>query len=77
MCFFSKKCPQIPNIPTKFKVKDYVDFWYKDDVYFGTVSSIVLENGNKILYDIDVAGQCPTTFTAIPEEKVIRIHKEN
>lgn len=77
MCFFRKNRPQIPNIPTKFKVGDFVDFWHRDDVYFGLVSNISFDSDSNIFYDIDIAGQCPTTFSKIAEEKVIRIHKEN
>ena len=77
MCFFRKNRPQIPNIPTKFKVGDFVDFWHRDDVYFGSISNITFDSGNNIFYDIDIAGQCPTTFTNVEEAKVIRIHKEN
>lgn len=77
MCFFRKNHREIPNISSKFHVGDFVDFWHRDDVYFGIVSGVEKLSGNSILYDIDIAGQCPTTFTKIPEEKVIRIHKEN
>lgn len=77
MCFFRKKSPQISNISTKFHNGEFVDFWHRDDVYFGIVSNITFDSEKNIFYDIDIAGQCPTTFTKIPEEKVIRIHKEN
>ena len=77
MCFFRKKPREIPVISSKFHVGDFVDFWHRDDVYFGLVSNVEKSNGNSVTYDIDIAGQCPTTFTKIPEEKVIRIHKEN
>lgn len=77
MCFFRKKPQQKPVISSKFHLDDFVDFWHRDDVYFGKVSDIKLDKNGSVIYDIDIAGQCPTTFTEIPEEKVIRIHKEN
>lgn len=77
MCFFRKNQREISTISSKFHIGDFVDFWHRDDVYFGLVSNVEKSNGNSITYDIDIAGQCPTTFTKIPEEKVIRIHKEN
>ena len=77
MCFFRKNHYEIPNISSKFHKGDFVDFWHRDDVYFGVVSNITFDSENNIFYDIDIAGQCPTTFNKIPEEKVIRIHKEN
>ncbi len=77
MCFFHKNHREIPNISSKFHVGDFVDFWHRDDVYFGIVSNVEKVSENSVTYDIDIAGQCPTTFTKITEEKVIRIHKEN
>ena len=76
MCFFRKNHREILNISSKFHVGDFVDFWHRDDIYFGVVSNIEKTNTNGVTYDIDIAGQCPTTFTKIPEEKVVRIHKE-
>lgn len=73
---FKKKVQPI-KIKSKFHEKDYVDFFYKDDIYFGHISNIYLDDNSKVIYDIDIAGQCPTTFTKIEEEKVVRLHKEN
>lgn len=75
MCLFKKREEIVPKFDHKFSKGDFVDFWHRDDVYFGTVSSVKLV-GNKAVYEIDIAGQCPTTFEGIEEEKVIRIHKE-
>ena len=74
MCFRKKKI--IVQIESKFKVNDYVDFFYKDDLYFGHVANIYLDDNKNVIYDIDIAGQCPTTFTNIKEEKLVRIHKD-
>ena len=73
--FFKKKKKVVEQINSKFKVNDFVDFHYKDDVYFGNISNIHLAPTNEVLYDIDIAGQCPATLENIEEEKVIRIHK--
>ena len=74
MCF-KKKNKVIIQINSKFKLGDFVDFYYKDDVYFGKISNINLDSKNQVIYDIDIAGQCPATLSEINEEKVIRIHK--
>ena len=74
MCF-KRKTKETPQINSKFKLGDYVDFYYKDDVYFGHISNIYLDSNNVVNYDIDIAGQCPATLTEILESKVIRIHK--
>lgn len=72
--FLKKRKPKI-QINSKFHINDYVDFFYKDDIYFGHISNIYLDDNSKVIYDIDIAGQCPTTFTHIEEEKVVRIHR--
>ena len=75
MCIFKKKSKIAIQINSKYKLGDYVDFYHKDDVYFGHISKIYLDSKNQVIYDIDIAGQCPATLTEIKEEKVIRIHK--
>ena len=75
MCLFRKKNKVVIEINSKYMLGDYVDFYYKDDVYFGHISNICLDSKNQVIYDIDIAGQCPATLTEISEEKVIRIHK--
>ena len=63
------------EIISKFRLDDFVDFYYRDDIYFGKISKVYLAPTGEVLYDIDIAGQCPATLTEIKEEKVIRIHK--
>ena len=75
--FFKKKKKEVSPINSKFKLDDFVDFYYRDDIYFGKVSNIYLAPNNEVLYDIDIAGQCPATLTGIEEKKVIRIHYWN
>lgn len=73
--FFKRKSKNNVQINSKFKLGDYVDFYYKDDIYFGHISNIYLDSEKHVNYDIDIAGQCPATLTKIKEEKVIRIHE--
>ena len=73
--FFKKKKKVVEQINSKFKLDDFVDFYYRDDIYFGKISNIYLASRGEVLYDIDIAGQCPATLSEISEEKVIRIHK--
>ena len=73
--FFRKKKERIKvEINSKFKLNDYVDFFHKDDIYFGHISNIYLDDNNNVIYDIDIAGQCPATLIGIKEEKVVRFH---
>ena len=74
MCF-KRKTKEILQINSKFKLGDYVDFYYKDDIYFGHISNIYLDSRNQVIYDIDIAGQCPSTLIEILESKVIKIHQ--
>ena len=73
--FFRKKKEKIKvEINSKFKLNDYVDFFHKDDIYFGHISNIYLDDNDNVIYDIDIAGQCPATLVGISEEKVVRLH---
>ena len=63
------------QIESKFKLNDFVDFFHRDDIYFGKISNVYLAPGAEVLYDIDIAGQCPATLKGIEEKKVVRIHK--
>lgn len=73
MCF-KRKVVETPKIYSKYKLHDYVDFFHKDDLYFGHISKIYLDDNKLVIYDIDIAGQCPATLVGISEEKVVRIH---
>ena len=72
---FKKRNKVVTYQDPKYKIDDYVDFFYKNDLYFGHISNIYLDENKQVLYDIDIAGQCPATLSEILESKVIRIHK--
>lgn len=74
MCF-KKKNKIVEVVNSRFKLGDYVDFFRRDDLYFGHVSNIYLDDNKQVLYDIDIAGQCPATIVGVEEEKVVRIHE--
>ena len=73
--FFKKRSKAVSYSNSKFKINDYVDFFHKDDLYFGHISNIYLDENKQVLYDIDIAGQCPATLQGISESKIVRIHK--
>ena len=73
--FFRKRRKVEQKINSKFNVNDFVDFYYRDDVYFGSISNVYLASSGEVLYDIDIAGQCPATLIEIEEKNVIRIHR--
>lgn len=67
--FFKRKQKYPQN--AKYNKKDYVNFRFRDDLYFGyIVNAKQNENGN-ILYDIQIAGQCPAVIKDFAEEKII------
>ena len=72
---FARKRKVTIKIISKFRVDDFVDFYYRDDIYFGKISNVYLASSGEVLYDIDIAGQCPATLTEISEKNVVRIHK--
>ena len=72
---FKKKSKAVSLINSKFNIGDYVDSYHRDDLYFGHICNIYLDENRVVLYDIDIAGQCPATLTEIKEEKVVRIHE--
>ncbi len=72
---FKKRSKAVSYPDSKYKINEYVDFFHKDDLYFGHISNIYLDSNGDVLYDIDIAGQCPATLTEISEKKVVRIHK--
>jgi hypothetical protein len=72
---FKKRSKAVSYPDSKFKINDYVDFFHKDDLYFGHISNIYLDSKQEVLYDIDIAGQCPATLEGISEAKIVRIHK--
>ncbi len=72
---FKKQSKAVSLPDSKFKMGEYVDFFHKDDLYFGHICNIYLDANGDVLYDIDIAGQCPATLSEIKEENVVRIHK--
>ncbi|MCQ3035474.1 MAG: hypothetical protein MJ248_04610 [Bacilli bacterium] len=74
MCLLKKTKKNI-EINSRFKLNDFVDFYHRDDIYFGSICDIYLNDRNEVIYDIQIAGQCPTVFKGVNESKVIRIHK--
>lgn len=70
MCLFKKKKPVEP-INSKFKVNQSARFKNRHgEIIYGRVYAIRKTKDDKILYDIQVGGECPYIKTDIPEEEV-------
>ena len=70
--FFKKKKKNIYPEQAKYNVKDYVNFRYRDELFFGYISDAKLdEKTNKITYTIQICGQCPFFIYDYKEEDII------
>ena len=74
MCFFRKKKIKFPEI-AKYKIGDYVNFRYLNELYFGYIYDAKLDEDGKVLYTIQIGGQCPQFIENYKEEKIIGYKK--
>lgn len=68
--FFFKKKPKFPEI-AKYKEDDYVNFRWRNELYFGYIHDAKLTNEGKVVYTIQIAGQCPALLFDFKEEDII------
>lgn len=66
---FFKKKNKYP-INAKYKIKDFVNFRYRNELYFGYIYDAKEVDG-KILYTIQIGGQCPGFIYDYKEENII------
>lgn len=74
MFFKFKKKNKYPE-QAKYKKGDYINFRYREELYFGYVHEAFLYDENKIKYTIQIAGQCPTMIYDYKEEDIIGYKK--
>lgn len=69
MCFFKKKKQQPKAvINSKFKMGDFVSFHYRGELMFGYIYEIYATDDGKVLYDVQIGGQCPAVLYKLEEE---------
>jgi hypothetical protein len=68
MCFFKRK--KKPEIVSRYHEGDMVYFRFRGERAFGYVYAIKQDEQGKVLYDIQIGGQCPAILKDIPEEGV-------
>ena len=73
MCFFKKKEKYPSN--AKYKKGDYINFRYRDDLYFGYIYGAKEDGSGNITYTIQLAGQCPSFIENYKEENIIGLKK--
>ena len=59
----------------KYKIDDYVNFRYKNELYFGFIYESFIDKQNNITYTIQIAGQCPALIYNYKEEDIIGLKK--
>lgn len=69
MCFFKKKEPKTV-IESKFTMKQHVYFRRNGELMFGWIYEIKQGKDGKIIYDVQVGGQCPAVIHDLPEESL-------
>ena len=65
-----KKKNKYPEI-AKYNKGDFVNFRYRDDLYFGYIFEAYLNKENKVIYTIQIGGQCPSFIYEYKEEDII------
>lgn len=71
---FKKKRKQT-NL-AKYKIDDYVNFRYKNELYFGFIYESFIDKQNNITYTIQIAGQCPFFIYDYKETDIIGLRKK-
>ena len=72
MCFFKKKKPA-EIINSKYSIGEFVLFKnHKNEATNGNIYAIKKDENDKVLYDIQVGGECPSILIDIAEDKVIK-----
>ena len=75
MClFFKRKKDKWPQ-NAKYKKGDYVNFRYRNDLYFGYIYTASISEHGSILYTIQLAGQCPSFIEGYREEDILGLKK--
>lgn len=67
---FFKKKNKYPEI-AKYKKGDFVNFRYRDELYFGYIFEAFLNKENKVIYTIQIGGQCPSFIYEYKEDDII------
>lgn len=69
MCFFKKK-KKITITGNRFKLGQLVSFRYRDEVNPGIIYQVKLDKDNKIIYDVQIGGECPAIIYDVKEEDI-------
>ena len=68
--FFKKRKPKYPE-NAKYKLGDFVNFRYRNELYFGYIFNASVTKDKKVTYTIQIGGQCPSFVYDYKEEDII------
>lgn len=72
MCLFKKKKKKELKLHlAKYKLGDYVNFRYRNELYFGYIYTTYVDDNDNVTYTIQIAGQCPSFIHNYKEEDII------
>ncbi len=71
MCFFKKKKQKKVLIEnSKYQLGQWVYFKYRGEVCPGVIYDMHLDNDDKVIYDVQIGGECPIIIESVNEEKI-------
>ncbi len=71
MCFFRRKAKV--EVHGKYELGQAVRFRYRGEVCPGYIYRVYLDDNQKITYDVQIGGECPTVIVNIKEEEIFII----
>ena len=69
MCFFKKK-KKIEITNNRFQLGDSIRFRYRGNVSRGIIYNVKLDEEGRVIYDVQIGGECPATIENIKEEEL-------
>ena len=71
---FKRKKKKYPE-SAKYQLGDFVNFRYLNELYFGYIYDAEIDENDKIVYTIQIGGQCPQFINKYKEENIIGLKK--
>ena len=75
MCLFKKKKSKVKITNNRYKEGEMVNFRYKGEVSPGLIYAIKLDEDNKVIYDVQIGGECPAIIYDVKEEEIFARRK--
>ena len=69
MCWFKKK-KKVVISNNKYTIGQMVNFRHRGEICPGIIHDVMLDRDNRVIYDIEIGGECPAVMTNIKEEDI-------